>query len=55
GWLKDKFGVSWQIVPADLSELIDDEEPRKSDRVMKAVVGMKKLDAEALREARRKA
>ena len=53
GWLKDKFGVSWQIVPADLPGLLTDE--RKSERVTKALLGMKKLDAEVLRKALRKA
>lgn len=50
GWLKDKFGVSWQIVPQVLSELLN-EDPDKSERVMKAMLQMKKLDIKALKEA----
>jgi predicted 3-demethylubiquinone-9 3-methyltransferase (glyoxalase superfamily) len=52
GWLKDKYGVSWQIVPAKLLEMIATAEPRKSDRVMKALLQMKKLDLAALDQAR---
>jgi len=49
GWLKDKFGVSWQIVPAILAELMSD--PEKSPRVIEAFMKMKKFDIEKLREA----
>jgi predicted 3-demethylubiquinone-9 3-methyltransferase (glyoxalase superfamily) len=49
GWVKDKFGVAWQIVPTFLSELAAD--PEKSDRVMKAVMKMKKLNIEELKKA----
>jgi predicted 3-demethylubiquinone-9 3-methyltransferase (glyoxalase superfamily) len=49
GWLKDRFGVSWQIVPAILSKLMSD--PAKSQRVMKAFLPMKKFDIEKLLQA----
>jgi predicted 3-demethylubiquinone-9 3-methyltransferase (glyoxalase superfamily) len=51
GWLKDKFGVSWQIVPPILGELLDDKDEEKSERVMKAMLEMDKLDIRALRRA----
>jgi predicted 3-demethylubiquinone-9 3-methyltransferase (glyoxalase superfamily) len=51
GWLKDKFGLSWQIVPTVLSELLSDPDPQKSQRVMKALMTMKKLDIRALKQA----
>jgi predicted 3-demethylubiquinone-9 3-methyltransferase (glyoxalase superfamily) len=51
GWLKDKYGVSWQIVPAVLNELLSDPDPVKSGRVMKAMLPMKKIDIEALKQA----
>jgi len=43
GWLKDKFGVSWQIVPTILSKLLGDEDATKSQRVMQAMLQMKKI------------
>jgi predicted 3-demethylubiquinone-9 3-methyltransferase (glyoxalase superfamily) len=49
GWLKDKYGVSWQVVPRVLSELIKDPDPAKSGRVMEALLQMKKLDIAALK------
>jgi predicted 3-demethylubiquinone-9 3-methyltransferase (glyoxalase superfamily) len=49
GWLKDKYGVSWQIVPAVLPQLISD--PKRSERVMKALLQMKKFDIETLKAA----
>jgi len=52
GWLKDKFGVSWQIIPTVLGKLLQDEDPEKSKRVMAAMLKMDKLDIEALRAAR---
>jgi predicted 3-demethylubiquinone-9 3-methyltransferase (glyoxalase superfamily) len=52
GWLNDKFGVSWQIVPSGLGELLGGEDPEKSQRAMKAMFGMVKLDIDALRRAR---
>jgi predicted 3-demethylubiquinone-9 3-methyltransferase (glyoxalase superfamily) len=51
GWLKDKFGVSWQIVPPILGEFLNDEDEEKSERVMKAMLEMDKLDIKALRRA----
>jgi predicted 3-demethylubiquinone-9 3-methyltransferase (glyoxalase superfamily) len=51
GWLRDKFGVSWQIVPTILGEMLQDENAEKSERVMKAMLQMKKIDIKALREA----
>lgn len=51
GWLKDRFGISWQIVPAILPELMNDPDPAKSKRVMDAILQMKKLDIEGLKRA----
>lgn len=51
GWLKDKYSLSWQIVPKELSELLSDPDPIKSQRVMKAMLQMKKIDIETLRRA----
>lgn len=51
GWLKDKYGVSWQIVPEELSELIGDPASEKSQRAMKAMFQMKKIDIKALKQA----
>lgn len=51
GWLKDKFGVSWQIVPTLLGELMSDPDPEKSQRVMQAMLQMKKLDIAELKKA----
>ena len=51
GWLKDKYGVSWQIIPAMLGELLNDPDPDKSRRAMKALLGMKKIDIETLKKA----
>lgn len=51
GWLRDRFGVSWQIVPTTLIELIGDKDPVKSQRVMAAMLKMKKIDIEPLRRA----
>ncbi len=51
GWLKDKFGVSWQIVPSRLYELIQDPDPEKSQRAMEAMLGMKKIEIEGLERA----
>ena len=50
-WLKDKFGLSWQIVPRALPELLGDPDPEKSKRVMEAMLKMKKIDIKALQEA----
>lgn len=51
GWLKDRYGVSWQIVPAVLGELMNDPDPEKSKRVMDALLQMKKLDIAGLKRA----
>jgi predicted 3-demethylubiquinone-9 3-methyltransferase (glyoxalase superfamily) len=51
GWLKDKFGVSWQIVPSILAEMIHDKDANKSERAMKAFLQMKKLDIQDLKKA----
>ena len=51
GWLKDKFGLSWQIVPTVLPELLSDPDPVKSQRVMRAMLQMTKLDIAKLRAA----
>jgi predicted 3-demethylubiquinone-9 3-methyltransferase (glyoxalase superfamily) len=51
GWLKDKFGLSWQIVPDVLLELLQDSDSQKAERVMKAMLQMKKLDIEGLKQA----
>ncbi|MFH8433948.1 VOC family protein [Streptomyces sp. NPDC018007] len=51
GWLKDRFGVSWQIVPNELPRLLADPDGAKADRTMKAMLGMTKLDIQALRDA----
>ena len=51
GWLKDRYGVSWQVVPVILDELLADPDPEKSRRVMKAMLQMKKLDVEGLMRA----
>ena len=51
GWLKDKYGVSWQIVPTVLGEMLQDKDAEKSERVMKALLQMKKIDIEELKRA----
>jgi predicted 3-demethylubiquinone-9 3-methyltransferase (glyoxalase superfamily) len=51
GWLKDKFGISWQIVPAELSEMLQSNDIEKSNRVMQAVLQMVKIDIEKLKIA----
>ena len=51
GWLKDKFGLSWQVIPTVLGELITDPDPAKSKRAMEAMLKMKKIDIAALRKA----
>ena len=53
GWLKDKYGVSWQIVPTVLFELLSDPDPAKSQRVMRAMLKMVKLDVRKLERAAR--
>jgi predicted 3-demethylubiquinone-9 3-methyltransferase (glyoxalase superfamily) len=51
GWLKDKFGLSWQITPTVLLELLNDPDPEKSRRVMEAMLQMTKIDIAKLRQA----
>ena len=51
GWLKDKFGVSWQVVPTVLPEMLTDPDSEKSQRAMQAMLKMKRLDIAALRRA----
>jgi len=50
-WLKDKFGLSWQIVPTVLGKMLQDKDPEKSERVMKALLQMTKLDIKKLKQA----
>jgi len=51
GWLTDKFGVSWQVVPRILGELMSDPDPEKSKRVMEAMLQMSKIESDALQSA----
>ena len=51
GWLKDKYGLSWQVVPKELIKLISDPDKQKANRVMQAMLQMKKIDIPALRKA----
>lgn len=51
GWLKDRYGLSWQIVPTALHELMGDPDPEKSQRVVQAMLRMRKIDVEGLRRA----
>jgi len=51
GWLKDKYGLSWQIVPTILGEMLSDKDAEKSKRVMKAMLQMSKIDIKTLRQA----
>jgi len=51
GWLKDRYGVSWQIVPTVLVEMLQDKDPARSQSVMRAMLQMKKLDIAALKRA----
>lgn len=51
GWLKDKYGVSWQIVPSVLGEMLGDKNPNRSRKVMEAMLKMQKIDIETLRRA----
>jgi len=51
GWLKDKYGLSWQINPTILGEMLSDPDPQKSGRVMEAMLQMKKIDIEKLKRA----
>ena len=51
GWLKDRYGLSWQIVPTALGEMLGDPDPKKAQNVMQAMLQMKKLDIAGLRRA----
>jgi predicted 3-demethylubiquinone-9 3-methyltransferase (glyoxalase superfamily) len=51
GWLKDRFGLSWQVVPSVLTKMMQDKDTRKAERVMKAFLPMKKFDIAALERA----
>lgn len=51
GWLKDKYGLSWQIIPTVLGEMLQDEDAERADRVMRAMLQMRKLDIAALERA----
>ena len=51
GWLKDKYGVSWQIIPTALGQLLGDKDPHKAQNVMQAMLQMTKIDIAALRRA----
>ena len=51
GWLKDKYGLSWQVNPRVLSEMLQDEDPRKAKRVMEAMLQMDKIDIRTLEKA----
>ena len=51
GWLKDKFGLSWQVVPKGMDELFADPDPQRAKRAMEAMLKMRKLDVEALHRA----
>ena len=52
GWLKDRYGVSWQVVPNELPSLLGGSDPAKAGRAMQAMLGMSKLDVDVLRRAR---
>jgi predicted 3-demethylubiquinone-9 3-methyltransferase (glyoxalase superfamily) len=51
GWLKDKFGLSWQVIPSALGEMLQDKDPEKAKNVMEAMLQMQKIDIETLRHA----
>jgi predicted 3-demethylubiquinone-9 3-methyltransferase (glyoxalase superfamily) len=51
GWLKDKYGLSWQIIPKALGEMLGDKDPQKSQRVMQAMLQMNKIDIKRLKQA----
>lgn len=51
GWLKDKFGLSWQVVPGGMEEMLTDPDPARGQAAMKAMLGMKKIDLAALHAA----
>lgn len=51
GWLKDRFGLSWQVVPAGMEELMTDPDPQRASRAMQAMLGMRRIDLAAMRAA----
>ena len=51
GWLKDRFGLSWQIVPSVLPKMLADKDPKRADRVMRALLKMAKIDIATLKRA----
>ncbi|MCW2952162.1 MAG: 3-demethylubiquinone-9 3-methyltransferase [Conexibacter sp.] len=51
GWLKDRYGLSWQVVPTGMEELFNDPDPTRAERAMRAMLGMGKIDVAALRSA----
>jgi predicted 3-demethylubiquinone-9 3-methyltransferase (glyoxalase superfamily) len=51
GWLKDKYGLSWQIVPTVLGKMMQDKDPEKTNRVMKAILQMEKIEIAPLQQA----
>jgi predicted 3-demethylubiquinone-9 3-methyltransferase (glyoxalase superfamily) len=51
GWLKDRYGISWQIVPTRLDEMLQDKDAKKAERVMEAMLKMKKIDLPILEQA----
>ena len=51
GWLKDRYGVSWQVVPTALDKMMEDKDPAKTNRVMQALMKMVKLDVNDLQKA----
>jgi len=55
GWLQDKFGLSWQIIPSDLGKLLGDKDPKKANAVMQAMLQMDKIDVKKLKQAYDKA
>lgn len=55
GWLKDKYGLSWQIVPAELGQLLSDSDPKKAGSVMQALLQMQKIDIDTLKRAHKQA
>jgi predicted 3-demethylubiquinone-9 3-methyltransferase (glyoxalase superfamily) len=51
GWLKDRYGLSWQVVPAGMEQVLNDPDPERGKRAMQAMLGMRKIDVAALRAA----
>ncbi len=51
GWVKDKFGLSWQIIPSGMGELLGNPDPKKAERALQAMLKMSKIDLSAMREA----